>query len=139
MTIETEFETIRNTIDNLGTAFKLQPDDPECRVITPFSLHNGDAIILWITEVDAGRYLIRDHGESFTFLEMYGADPSSGLLRPKIAYIKDQFDLNKSYAHELVALANPNELGQRIVDVIQGSLAVTYLIFLFSSPQAWNQ
>lgn len=138
MTSESQTDTIRNSLHNIGAEFKIHSDDLECRVITPFTLHNGDPIVLWITEVDDGRYMIRDHGESYTFLEMYGAEPTSGLLRPKLAYIKDQFDLNKSYAHELVAFAYPNQLGQRVVDVIQGSLAVTYLIFMFSSPQAWN-
>ena len=78
--------------------FIILPDATGCRLVTPFSWHNGDSIELRLIEKENGRVLITDESGTSDYLFLSGmALEDSDELTKKAVYIAFrhgvQFDL----------------------------------------------
>lgn len=123
-------DTIRPALKDTLDTFEIERDDNSCRVLTPFQHHNGDLVRLWIQSKAGNRFLIRDYGETFAMLELYGVNPKSDANKPRVNAIKQRFNLTDGFEGELAAISTSDELGNRILDLIQATQAVSYLIYL---------
>ncbi|QLD89200.1 DUF1828 domain-containing protein [Natronomonas salina] len=128
-------DTIRPALEDALDAFEIERDDNSCRVLTPFQQQNGDLVRLWIQPKAGDQLLIRDYGETFAMLELYGVNPKSDANKPRVRTIKKRFNLVDGFEGEIAAISPSAELGHRIVDVIQAVQAVSYLIYTHQTKQ----
>lgn len=120
--------------------FEIQPSEEGCLVKTPFQHPDGDLLTVWIEHQRGEYYTMRDYGETFAYLKLRGADPGSESRQNRIANIHKQFNLD-STAGEIRIRAHQDELGSRLLDMIQSLLAVSHLVYTHrkQTPSRFNQ
>lgn len=128
-------DTIPPALNDVIDQFSIERDDPGCRVVTPFEHHNGDLIRLWVEDLRGDMVVVRDHGETFAMLRLYGVNPHSDANKPRVQEAHQQFGLVHGYEGELAATASESELGTCILHVLQAIQACSRLMYTHSSRQ----
>lgn len=127
-------DLIRPALSSVLDSFEIEQDENACRVVTPFQHSNGDLVTLWVRNVQGDYYVVRDYGETFAMLSLYGVDPDSDTRRNRIDAIRTRFGLEKVEG-ELKLRASKSDLGDRVVDAIQAVQAVSHLTYTHRSQQ----
>lgn len=128
-------ELISPALQELVGEFKIKDADPGCVVVTPFQHTDGDLIRLWI-EADAGDYFsIRDYGETFGMLRLYGVDPDTEKRSNRIDNIVHQFDLEPS-SEEIRNRVSEDSLASGLLNTLQAVQAVSYLVYTHQTGKA---
>lgn len=127
-------ELIRPALSSVLDSYEIRPAESHCTVVTPFQHPNGDLITIHVQGREGDYYDIRDFGEVFAMLRLYGVDPSSRSRERRIEHIQDQFNLD-NVDGELKIRARESELGDRILDMVQATQAVTYLVYTHQTQQ----
>lgn len=128
-------DLLQPAIEDVLGEFRIEPDESGCLVVTPFQHHNGDLVRLWIEPKRSDQQLIRDYGETFAMLELYGVNPKSDANKPRLREIRDQFNLTSGFEGELAAMVTTEPLGNRLLDVIQAAQAASYLMYTHQARQ----
>lgn len=115
--------------------FQIERDDESCRVVTPFQHHNGDLIRIWIQGKRGDLVMVRDYGETFSMLEMYGVNPRSDANKPRYKEVHQQFNLEEGFPAEIAAMATQDELATTILEVIQAIQATSRLMYTHQTRQ----
>lgn len=103
-----------------------------CRITTPFQHFNGDLVELWIRNHQGEKVSVRDRGETFAMLRLYGVDPEAKSRSERLEQICDQYDVTMSES-EISVEGFQGELGQLILKAIQATLATSRLIYKHQS------
>lgn len=132
-------DLIRPALSSTLDEFEISRDENSCQVTTPFRHSNGDLIRVWIQHIAEEYYSIRDYGETFAMLRLYGVNPMSDANTERVSDIRTEFGLETDET-ELVARAPADELGGQLLDVIQAIQAVSYLRYTHRSqpPSRFN-
>lgn len=128
-------DLIRPALDELAAGFEIERDDTGCRVVTPFQHPDGDRVRLWV-ETGLSDYLtVRDYGETYAMLRLYGVEPDTEKRSNRIDDIVHRFGLQPSPG-EIKSRATPDKLAATILETIQAVQAVSYLIYTHQTGKA---
>jgi len=109
---------IRPTLENAfsGNLF-INEDGEDCCITLPLERSDGDFITLWVIK-RGSRYQITDEGETYGLLYLSNINLDQKRRNNRIQTIQERFDLDKA-KEEVSVIAEKEELGERILDVIQ--------------------
>jgi len=119
---------IRPTLENAfsGNLF-INEDGEDCCITLPLERSDGDFITLWVIK-RGSRYQITDEGETYGLLYLSNINLDQKRRNNRIQTIQERFDLDKA-KEEVSVIAEKEELGERILDVIQAVQAISYLTY----------
>lgn len=125
-------EVIVPALEDTISSFSIESEENYCRVTTPFQQPNGDLVSVWVTKGQGEKFAVRDRGETFAMLRLYGVNPESESRLETLDLISHQFDV-KVTGGEIETVAMRENLGKAVLNTIQASQAVSRLIYTHRS------
>lgn len=121
-------QTIRPKLtQHFGSNLDIDSADGDCRVVFPFQRVDGDPVILYVVEQN-GQYKITDEGSTHGMLWTSGVTLDSGKAMKRTEAIEERFDLDAA-PEELAAFATEESLAERMLDVLQAALAMSFIVY----------
>lgn len=127
-------EILRPALSEAAQLYSIESEKNFCKVVTPFQHSNGDLVTLWVQRKAGDFYQIRDHGETFAMLRLYGVDPHTSSREKRLEKIQSQFNLEETTS-EIRLRAPEGKLPQRLMDAIQAVQAISHLIYKHRTNQ----
>jgi len=119
---------IRPALENAFSGnLYIDQDAEDCRITLPLERSDGDFITLWIIK-RGEQYQITDEGETYGLLYLSNINLDQKRRKNRIQTVQERFGLDK-VKEEISVTAQKDELGDRILDVIQAVQAMSYLTY----------
>jgi len=121
-------EVLISALESSLDSFQIDQEGEYCKITSPFQHSNGDLVTVWVTRLAGNTFAVRDRGETFALLRLYGVNPDANSRTDKVEMIANQFDVSTK-GGEIEATGKEANLGDLILNTIQASQAMSHLLF----------
>ena len=120
-------EAITEFLGNLKNAFKSEPSEDGCILVTPFLRPDNTSIELSLSRDDSGRFIITDNGDTIDSLFICGLNIGSKRFKERTRIISHRYGV--TIKEGAISLTSTENIGEGLLSLIGAIQDVSYLIY----------
>ncbi len=104
------------------------PAGDDCKVTFPIDRSDGDSISVWVIDRGDDTFEITDEGETYGMLYLSNVDLDQTRRENRVETLQERYSLD-SAKEEISVVADRENLGRRLLDVLEAVQGVSYLSY----------
>lgn len=106
-------------------------DDIDGHVITtPFFRYDGDAIRIWVSQLENGKYALTDAGQTYARLYLADVDTDSEWYKKLTDSLMHRYDLDSSH-YTIELTTEEDRLGKRLIEITQAVNTLSDVVMVY--------